>query len=151
MKRFGLIVGSAACLSLVGNVAFAQNADVTGKWTMTLTTPRGERVIHLDLMQEGTEITGTSQAEGQEGASEVTTTATATTSRSTCRWVAVAAVAVVVAAVAVAATRVRSLVWSTTTRCPVNFRLAAAVVAAVAAERSRGRRYATASPLTHCP
>ena len=74
MKRFGLIVGFAACLSLVGNVAFAQNADVTGKWTMTLTTPRGERVIHLDLMQEGTEITGTSQAEGQEETSEVTGT-----------------------------------------------------------------------------
>ena len=74
MKRFGLIAGFAACLLLLGNVAFAQNADVTGKWTMTLTTPRGERVIHLDLMQEGTEITGTSQAEGQEESSEVTGT-----------------------------------------------------------------------------
>lgn len=74
MKRFGLIVGFAACLLLVGNVAFAQSADVTGKWTFTLSTPNGDRVIHLDLAQEGTEITGTSQAEGSEETSEVTGT-----------------------------------------------------------------------------
>ena len=74
MKRFGLIVGFAACLLLVGDVAFAQNADVTGKWTLTLTTPRGERVVYLDLTQEGAEITGTSQAEGSDDTSEVTGT-----------------------------------------------------------------------------
>ena len=74
MKRFGPIVGFAACLLLVGNVAYAQDAEVTGKWTMTLTTPRGERLIHLDLTQEGTEITGTSQGEGSEETSEVTGT-----------------------------------------------------------------------------
>ena len=75
-NRFSLLLGFAAALLLATNVAYAtQNADVTGEWLLTLTLPNGnERVITLNLEQDGTAITGTSLAEGQEEPSEVTGT-----------------------------------------------------------------------------
>ncbi len=75
-NRFSLLLGFAAALLLATNVAYAmQNADVTGEWLLTLTLPNGnERVITLNLEQDGTAITGTSLAEGQEEPSEITGT-----------------------------------------------------------------------------
>ena len=75
-NRFSLYLGFAAVLLLATNVAYAmQNADVTGEWLTTLTLPDGnERVITLNLEQDGTAITGTALAEGQEESSEVTGT-----------------------------------------------------------------------------
>ena len=74
-NKFSLLLGFAVALLLATNVAYAlQNADVTGEWLLTLTTPNGERVITLNLEQDGTAITGTALAEGQEEPSEVTGT-----------------------------------------------------------------------------
>jgi len=75
-KRLGLFLGFAAALLMASNAAYAiQNADVTGEWLMTLTLPSGdERVVTLNLEQDGTAITGTSLAEGQEEPTEVTGT-----------------------------------------------------------------------------
>jgi len=75
-NRFSLLLGFAAALLLATNVAYAmQDADVTGEWLLTLTLPNGnERVITLNLEQDGTAITGTSLAEGQEEPSEITGT-----------------------------------------------------------------------------
>ncbi len=75
-NRFSMLLGFTAALLLATNVAYAmQNADVTGEWLLTLTLPNGnERVITLNLEQDGTAITGTSLAEGQEEPSEITGT-----------------------------------------------------------------------------
>ncbi len=75
-NRFSLLLGFAAALLLATNVAYAlQNADVTGEWLLTMSLPNGnERVITLNLEQDGTAITGTALAEGQEEPSEVTGT-----------------------------------------------------------------------------
>ena len=75
-KRLGLFLGFAAALLMASSAAYAiQNADVAGEWLMTLTLPNGnERVTTLNLEQDGTAITGTALAEGQEEPSEVTGT-----------------------------------------------------------------------------
>jgi len=55
-------------LSLAIGTAFA--ADLTGKWTATMTTPDGNTIpINYTLKQEGTKLTGTS--EGPGGAIEI--------------------------------------------------------------------------------
>ena len=75
-RRLGLFLGLAAALLMASNAAFAiQNADVAGEWLLTMTLPSGdERVMTLNLEQDGTAITGTVLREGQEEPSEVTGT-----------------------------------------------------------------------------
>jgi len=66
-KWLSLYLGFAAALLLASNVAIAmQNANVAGDWVMTLTTPQGERTINLHIEQDGGNLTGTAQAEGQD-------------------------------------------------------------------------------------
>jgi len=73
--RLGLFLALVAALSLATGTAYSmQSADVTGKWTMTFSIGDNERTIMLDLTQDGTNITGTSQAEGQEEPSPLTGT-----------------------------------------------------------------------------
>ena len=73
-NRFSLSLALLAAALLVTSLAHAmQNADVTGEWLMTITLPNGnERVLTLNLQQDGTNITGTALAEGQEEPGEVT-------------------------------------------------------------------------------
>ncbi len=74
-NRFSLFLGFAAALLLATNVALAvQNANVAGEWLMTLSTPNGDRTITLNIEQDGSTLTGTSLAEGQEEPSELTGT-----------------------------------------------------------------------------
>jgi hypothetical protein len=74
-NRFSLFLGFAAALLLATNVALAvQNADVAGEWLMTLSTPNGDRTMTLNIEQDGSTLTGTSTAEGQEEPSELTGT-----------------------------------------------------------------------------
>ena len=74
-NRFSLFLGFAAALLLATNVALAvQNANVAGEWLMTLSTPNGDRTITLNIEQDGSTLTGTSMAEGQEESSELTGT-----------------------------------------------------------------------------
>ena len=74
-NRFSLFLGFAAALLLATNVAFAvQNANVAGEWLMTISTPNGDRTITLNIEQDGSTLTGTSTAEGQEEPSELTGT-----------------------------------------------------------------------------
>jgi hypothetical protein len=73
--RLVLFLALVGALSLATGTAYSmQNADVTGKWTMTFSIGDNERTIMLDLTQDGTDITGTSQAEGQEEPSPLTGT-----------------------------------------------------------------------------
>jgi hypothetical protein len=73
--RLVLFLALVGALSLATGTAYSmQNADVTGKWTMTFSIGDTERTIMLDLAQDGTNITGTSQAEGQEEPSPLTGT-----------------------------------------------------------------------------
>ena len=74
-NRFSLFLGFAAALLLATNVALAaQNAEVAGEWLMTISTPNGDRTITLNIEQDGSTLTGTSVAEGQEEPSELTGT-----------------------------------------------------------------------------
>jgi len=74
-NRFSLFLGFAAALLLATNVALAtQNASVAGEWLMTISTPNGDRTITLNIEQDGSTLTGTSMAEGQEEPSELTGT-----------------------------------------------------------------------------
>jgi hypothetical protein len=68
---------SLLALLLVTSMALpllaAENANVAGKWTMTMTTPRGERVTEYTIVQDGGKITLTWPGrEGQEQKAEGT-------------------------------------------------------------------------------
>jgi hypothetical protein len=74
-NRLRLLLGFAAVLLLAGGTALAaQNANVAGDWLMTITTPQGERTVTLHIEQDGANLTGTSQVEGQEEPSPLTGT-----------------------------------------------------------------------------
>lgn len=74
-NRLSLLLGFGAALLLVSSAALAvQNANVAGDWLMTITTPQGERTLTLHIEQESANLTGTSQAEGQEEPSPLTGT-----------------------------------------------------------------------------
>lgn len=74
-NRLSFLLGFSAVLLLATSVAYAiQTADVTGEWLLTMSTPNGERVMTLNLEQDGDTITGTVTAEGQEEPGEVTGT-----------------------------------------------------------------------------
>ena len=75
-KSLGRYLGILAAFLMVAGVASAvQNADVSGEWLLTMTLPNGnERVMTLNLEQDGANITGTVMAEGMEEPGEVTGT-----------------------------------------------------------------------------
>lgn len=74
-NRLSFLLGFSAVLLLATSVAYAiQTTDVTGEWLLTMSTPNGERVMTLNLEQDGDTITGTVTAEGQEEPGEVTGT-----------------------------------------------------------------------------
>ncbi|MCA1563308.1 MAG: hypothetical protein LC753_09425 [Acidobacteria bacterium] len=56
MRTLLIAVISAAALA---PPALAQTADATGKWSMTLNTPRGPNTVPLVLKKEGETLTGT--------------------------------------------------------------------------------------------
>ena len=67
-----LFVAGAAAFALVGSVALAADANVTGEWTMTVETQAGSGSPHFSLKQEGTDVTGSYK--GQLGEAAVTGT-----------------------------------------------------------------------------
>ncbi|HMN46548.1 MAG TPA: hypothetical protein PKE27_18370 [Povalibacter sp.] len=67
-----LFVAAAAAFALVGTVALAADANVTGEWTMSVETPAGTGSPHFSLKQEGTNVTG--HYKGQLGEAAVTGT-----------------------------------------------------------------------------
>jgi hypothetical protein len=64
-----LLVASVAAAALVSTAVWA-DANVTGKWTMTVTTQAGTGSPTFDLKQEGSNVTGTYK--GQLGEAPVT-------------------------------------------------------------------------------
>lgn len=67
-----LFVAAAAAFALVGTVALAADANVTGEWTMSVETQAGTGSPHFSLKQEGTNVTG--HYKGQLGEAAVTGT-----------------------------------------------------------------------------
>ncbi len=57
LLRRMLVAGVAA--GLIGSVAFAADADVTGTWTMTVESAAGTGSPMFELKQTGTDVTGT--------------------------------------------------------------------------------------------
>jgi hypothetical protein len=53
-----LLVASLAAAAFLSSVALAADANVTGKWTMTVNTPAGTGNPTFDLKQEGSSVTG---------------------------------------------------------------------------------------------
>lgn len=66
------LILAAAAVAAFASPAFAADADVTGKWTMTVQTQAGTGSPTFDLKQEGSKITG--QYSGQLGEAPVTGT-----------------------------------------------------------------------------
>jgi hypothetical protein len=56
MKHTSVILGVFLCL-LSGSILAAQGADVTGKWNLTLVSPRGERTRVIECIQKGEDLT----------------------------------------------------------------------------------------------
>jgi len=54
-----LLVASLAAVAFLSSVAIAADANVTGKWTMTVTSQAGTGSPTFDLKQEGDTVTGT--------------------------------------------------------------------------------------------
>ena len=73
MKNVHRALALAALVALVA-VPLAAATDVSGSWTMTATTPRGERTSTLVFVQEGEKLTVTSKSERGEstGAGTIT-------------------------------------------------------------------------------
>lgn len=75
-RNTAVVLGAIACALLVSMPALAaQEADVSGEWVLTMTTPMGGgRTITgaLTLEVEDGEITGTFLREGAEQPSEIT-------------------------------------------------------------------------------
>ena len=80
MKPAFVLALSVILLGLAAAVTFAQEVDVTGSWTMTTTSPRGERTATLVFVQEGEQLTVTSRTERGEA------TGTGTISGSSIQW-----------------------------------------------------------------
>lgn len=75
-KQLRFSVCAAAFVLAVSSLAgAAQNADVAGEWTLTMSLPNGNtRTAELTLEQDGTELKGTWLGEGQEEPTEITGT-----------------------------------------------------------------------------
>lgn len=73
MKNVHRAFALAALVALIA-VPLAAATDVSGSWTMTATTPRGERTSTLVFVQEGEKLTVTSKSERGEstGAGTIT-------------------------------------------------------------------------------
>ena len=74
LVKFSLITSLAILLALPTVGLAVQNANVAGKWLLTISTPRGDSTITLNIEQDGSTLTGTSLREGQENSSELTGT-----------------------------------------------------------------------------
>jgi hypothetical protein len=65
MKNLHRAIALATLVALAA-VPLAAAADLSGTWTMTATTPRGERTSTLTFVQEGEKLTVTSKSERGE-------------------------------------------------------------------------------------
>src|SRR5262245_12667997 len=65
-----LLVAGVAAAAFLSTAAFAADANVTGKWTMTVTTQAGTGNPVFELKQDGANVTGTYK--GQLGEAPVT-------------------------------------------------------------------------------
>ena len=74
LVKFSLITSLAILLALPTVGLAVQNANVAGKWLLTISTPRGDSTITLNIEQDGSTLSGTSLREGQENSSELTGT-----------------------------------------------------------------------------
>ena len=64
MKKTAAVLAGLAGLALVVGLAARSSAadlNVSGKWKVTTTTPRGERTSEMTFLQEGEKLTVTSQ------------------------------------------------------------------------------------------
>ncbi len=74
LVKFSLITSLAILLAMPTAGLAVQNANVAGKWLLTISTPRGDSTITLNIEQDGSTLSGTSLREGQENSSELTGT-----------------------------------------------------------------------------
>ena len=74
LVKFSLIASLAILLAMPTAGLAVQNANVAGKWLLTISTPRGDSTITLNIEQDGSTLTGTSLREGQDNSSELTGT-----------------------------------------------------------------------------
>ena len=74
LVKFSLIASLAILLAMPTAGLAVQNANVAGKWLLTISTPRGDSTITLNIDQDGSTLTGTSLREGQDNSSELTGT-----------------------------------------------------------------------------
>jgi hypothetical protein len=65
MKNLHRVLALAALVAIVA-VPLAAASDVSGNWTMTATTPRGERTSTLTFVQEGEKLTVASKSDRGE-------------------------------------------------------------------------------------
>ena len=64
MKKTAVVLAGLAGLALVVGLAARSSADdvnVSGKWNVTMKTPRGERTSEMTFLQEGEKLTVTSK------------------------------------------------------------------------------------------
>jgi hypothetical protein len=64
MKKTAVVLAGLLGLALVVGLAARSSAadvNVSGKWTVTTTTPRGERTSEMTFLQEGEKLTVTSK------------------------------------------------------------------------------------------
>jgi len=74
LVKFSLITSLAILLAMPTAGLAVQNANVAGKWLLTISTPRGDSTITLNIEQDGSTLSGTSLREGQDNSSELTGT-----------------------------------------------------------------------------
>ena len=74
LVKLSLITSLAILLAMPTAGLATQNANVAGKWLLTISTPRGDSTITLNIEQDGSTLTGTSLREGQDNSSELTGT-----------------------------------------------------------------------------
>jgi hypothetical protein len=74
MRKSGTMIVFASLLGVAAIATAAEPTDVSGTWTMTMTTPRGERTSTLVFVQDGEKLTVTSKSERGEstGAGTIT-------------------------------------------------------------------------------
>jgi hypothetical protein len=69
MKKTAVVLVGLAGLALVVGLAARSSAadvNVSGKWTVTTNTPRGERTSEMTFLQEGEKLTVTSKNRNDE-------------------------------------------------------------------------------------
>jgi hypothetical protein len=63
MRKNILLIGLLSILGGAAVVLAAETASVAGNWTVTFTTPRGERTSTLVIVQDGEKLTVTREGE----------------------------------------------------------------------------------------